>query len=89
MTDLTTYETPGLICPFCGTEHDRSATVMGSGPKEDDVSICMVCSGISVFTDEIKLRKPTAKELKLIERSATTQHMLNAVRETKKQGVDQ
>ena len=53
------------ICPHCGIEHEL-ATGMGQNesqkPSEGSVSLCIRCGKPSIFTSDLQLRKPTARE---------------------------
>jgi hypothetical protein len=59
---LYTTKIPEQCCPFCGKS---ITTVKGEGlPIEGDVTVCYECLEISVFDDQLKMRKPTADEEK-------------------------
>jgi hypothetical protein len=52
-------------CPSCGYGFDVSSAIDGSGvaPTEGDVTICIQCAEIAVFTEEGRgLRVPTVTE---------------------------
>lgn len=54
-----------VVCPHCGAAHEFSTGVYQDEsfkPEPGNVSICIKCSKTSVFTDELKLRKPTPEE---------------------------
>jgi hypothetical protein len=59
-----TYVTPGLVCPYCGKKMDRSTETLRTGgkPKAGDVTVCIYCVKVCVFTKELGLRKPTFEE---------------------------
>ena len=52
-------------CPYCNA-HNPSYTEMSSGrhqPSKGDVSICLMCSGVALFTgDGVLTRRPTFEE---------------------------
>lgn len=55
-----------ITCPICLAHHEASAALNGTaGPKDGDVSLCIVCGGISVYdsTAPGRLRFPTDPEL--------------------------
>lgn len=50
-------------CPSCGATHDATTSTMGSTrPKPGHFGICSTCGAGAVFDEELKLRKPNAKE---------------------------
>lgn len=50
-------------CPYCfrkndaATAIDEKAAQQGVAPKEGDISICIGCAEISIYTEEVILRK--------------------------------
>jgi hypothetical protein len=57
------------ICPICLAHHEATANTQSqSRPTDGDVTICIVCHGISVydFTLPGLLRFPTDEELEVI-----------------------
>lgn len=57
------------ICPICNAHHEAAANTESQAmPTDGDVSICIVCHGISVydFSRPGKLRFPTDAELEVI-----------------------
>jgi len=54
------------ICPQCLAQHQATANTQGQNmPTDGDVTICIVCKGISVYDFSLpgKLRFPTDEEL--------------------------
>ena len=51
-------------CPECGKRLDGCSGVNHNRqPKVGDVTICIKCTEIAVFGNNLKLRKPTKKEM--------------------------
>jgi hypothetical protein len=64
---MSSHATPAT-CPHCSYEIDASTGVFQDEaikPSEGSVSICLNCGKLSVFTKNLKLRKPTAAEFAL------------------------
>jgi hypothetical protein len=59
---------PPSACPYCGAENNRATSLCGAAPLPGDVSICVSCQGVSVFSEVLLLRKPTEAERKSFER---------------------
>jgi len=60
---MKTTVTPNSICPYCGHKFNRASNPEGQVPTPGDYSVCIECSEILVFDDDLLLRKPTDKEL--------------------------
>lgn len=63
------FPIPKQKCPFCGYEMDRADPMQRSRPKTGDVSLCLKCMEISLFTKDLALRPPTDEEIISIQRS--------------------
>jgi len=59
-------------CPYCEAndldgvtelEHGSAPCRESKTPEEGDYTICIHCGGLSVFGQDLKLRKPTSGEL--------------------------
>lgn len=60
MTDAVVIR---AVCPNCDKHLDRSTGAgHGQAPKPGDLSICYYCAVLSVFTDELGLRRVTLEE---------------------------
>lgn len=64
------YVLPGLVCAWCGHDHDASALLDDSGPPraplQGDYSVCVYCVRVSVYGANLRLRKPSLSESKVI-----------------------
>lgn len=61
---LKTTRTPETICPTCGNVNDAATCVEGEhSPSPGDVSVCLYCAAILIFTDELETRLPTEREM--------------------------
>lgn len=58
----TTF-TPVVKCLRCGHKID-AATDVGHGavPTEGDVSVCLHCGALAIFSKDLTLREPTPEE---------------------------
>jgi hypothetical protein len=63
------HSIPQQKCPFCGYRMDRSSGIKDAKPKVGDISLCLKCMELSLFSEGFVLRQPTAKELIDIQRS--------------------
>lgn len=57
------HKLPPIRCPFCGSLCDgaTNAQVGQSNPPDSgDITMCIVCSGVCVYTDDLTLRKMNA-----------------------------
>jgi hypothetical protein len=55
---------PEQRCSRCGYRMDATTSAFGEHkPKPGDVSLCMACGGVSVFTETLHMRAPTPEEL--------------------------
>jgi hypothetical protein len=65
-----TNDIPEQRCPYCGNVLNRSTRMMGDGvPDKDDVSLCIRCGGLTVYTEDRSLRRPSIEELAEIKAS--------------------
>ena len=59
-------------CPHCSTVCDAAtALTPGTQPDAGDISICLYCCGLALFTEEMDLRLPDAQELEALLTDAT------------------
>ena len=61
------------VCPNCENDFPLENLVgilkRHSLPQPNDVALCLFCGQISLFTDELELRKPTDVEWELLQDS--------------------
>lgn len=71
-----------LTCPHCGAQHDQAASVGARArPKPGDVSICVKCAGVAIFTtDGAGARKATKEERAEIEADPRVRASLDVLR---------
>ena len=68
-------------CPYCGHKFNRQAGVeTNDKPKAGDVSLCIKCGGVLIFNKKLRMRRPTAKELKEVAGLPDTQRAIAAWR---------
>jgi hypothetical protein len=69
-------------CPACGTIND-AATPIGSrgGPSPGDVGVCLGCASVVVYDKNLKLRRPTGKEMREFAKDERVTMARAAVRE--------
>lgn len=79
MADLNSTEIPAN-CPYCGRHHDLHSSRENIKPTPGDISLCIGCSEIAVFTDDLQLRKPTEAEVDIIDADEDLQHELSKLR---------
>ena len=65
-----TTRIPASKCPTCGAPLSAATGLEGGrGPKPGDVTQCIRCAELLIFTNKLRLRKPTEKEFLDIQRS--------------------
>ena len=73
-TPTIDFEMPPSACPFCGEIQDSACAAPGSAdpterPQPGDFTLCFDCGAALVFADDdLRLRKPSARESDEIER---------------------
>ena len=85
------HEVPMSTCPWCGTDLDRAASVESDSRLEaGDVTVCLRCAGVLVFTNDLAVRKATGEELRecgLDPRIRKIQHVIRTMHEDPNQEV--
>lgn len=61
---MKTTDLPGSLCRRCGKALDAASGSGDAVPTPGDVSVCMYCGTLAVFTDELRLRETTVDETK-------------------------
>lgn len=60
-------------CPFCGHHADRGTGLDVAAPRPGDLSVCLICCQVGMFTEAMNLRAPTPEEQSKIDRHFGTQ----------------
>lgn len=72
-------------CLNCGHNVNKAASVDDDmSPSPGDATICLYCSHIMIFTDDMAMRNPTDEELSQIRNSADYQKMMWVARQFQK-----
>jgi hypothetical protein len=68
------------VCPNCGKVLDAVTGVdHENAPVAGSVTICINCSGLSVFQDDLTLREPTPEEMADLMAQPEVQRVLMAL----------
>lgn len=60
--------TPTYRCPQCGYGQDHASSIDGDqDPKAGDVALCMKCGDATLFTADLRHRRPTPAEQRQID----------------------
>ena len=87
---MKTTHTPEDKCPYCGHKISAATSVTSphATPRPGDMTVCLECQEVSIFTVTLTLRKPTRKEQELIDRDSAvlaTQMLMRAYKNEKGQ----
>jgi hypothetical protein len=73
---------PETRCPYCDHYLDAAGDPKGvRGPQEGDLSVCISCAQVLVFTADLTVRKPTLVELHEAEADPMVRRFQEAVRQ--------
>lgn len=73
---------PETTCPVCGKILDGASTMSSGGrPKGGDISVCIYCARVLVFTDTLELRKPTPAEYTTFMQMPEVRRTVSAVKQ--------
>lgn len=74
--------TPTQMCLNCGKLIDAASGVGHSRwPKPDDITVCIGCGHIMVYTNALHLREPTASELFVLSFRPDIQKVVATIKE--------
>lgn len=59
---LPSYKVPVSYCPECQTKLDHATSITKDMVDSNDISLCIECGSVSIFDDDLRLRKPTKDE---------------------------
>jgi hypothetical protein len=60
---LTTTPVPAQTCPHCRQDLRAATSTAGATPSPDDLTICLYCATVLVFTPTMGLRRLTREDL--------------------------
>ena len=84
---MRTTRLPAQVCLACGYTVDAHSALGGhAGPEDGDVAICVECGYLMVFNSQLRLRRPTPDELRVLEQHPMVQQgvmAIGALRKTK------
>ncbi len=64
---MTTTRLPPATCPSCGKKLDAAThPTEDVAPSPGDVTICLGCQDVLIFTEELGLRRPTEAEIQAL-----------------------
>jgi RNase P subunit RPR2 len=63
MIDFTTTRLRPSKCTNCHKLIDSASTTSNAVPKPRDITLCLYCGHIMVYTAKLKLRNPTDDEI--------------------------
>ena len=66
---VNSWDMPDCKCPYCGKVYDAASGLYSAPPKPDDFTLCYRCLKYLVFTQDMRVRKPTPEEEKEIAES--------------------
>ena len=78
MIDLSEDRPFDHECPHCGERMNGLAGPAGS-PAEGDVTLCVYCANISLFTEQLTLRKATPEEVGALLRNPDIMQAVDAL----------
>jgi len=58
---------PRSPCPFCDAPLDRASSPEGYHPSPGNFTVCLVCTQILIFKQDLSLRGATVEELKKLD----------------------
>ena len=65
---IQSFNMPTQVCPHCNAKMDMATQADGEDrPREGDITVCFYCAGVSVFTAEFALLKPSEEHLKTLD----------------------
>jgi hypothetical protein len=78
-------------CPFCRLQQEAVTHISGKDyvPSNGDITMCFNCGGISVFTNDGGLRKPTKKEQRELDQNSRIKEVKDAWKMAKQGSLKQ
>lgn len=59
-----TFRLPPDACPWCGAAQDAASAMVGKirAPMPGDMGVCISCSQVTFYNDDLSMRRATARE---------------------------
>lgn len=72
---MTTHVTMPCLCPWCGAHLGRSTNTDAHAipPVPGDLSVCLSCTGISLYGDDLQLSRATEAVLVALDEDVRVQ----------------
>ena len=82
MKTTKTHIIPDVACPTCSYEFIRATGFDGKKPQPHDVTMCMGCSEIFIFNEDMSIRLPNDDDLRdlPLDEISKMQYFLNQMR---------
>ena len=78
IADFQTRKAKPTRCLHCHALLDRATGE--SQPQPGDLSVCITCGNLMIFTEDMSLREPTAQELRAVMANEEIADLINSVR---------
>lgn len=79
------FHVPSSNCPNCGVKQDGALAVTSiHRPEPGDIMVCIDCSHICIYSDNLTLRDPTDEEMVEIAGNPTIIKMMRTINEANK-----
>lgn len=79
--EIKTTHVPNCYCPKCNERLDAVTSLNGYIPSSGDFTVCIKCTSVNIFTEDLMLRLPNAEEQKYIESDFRVQTAINFVKQ--------
>lgn len=87
--EVSTHKIGVHACPYCGKANDAVSSVETFGrPKKGSATVCIQCSGVAVFNQDLTLRPPNAKERMKLAKDFEVQRLIMAIMQINKQSTE-
>jgi hypothetical protein len=76
---MRTTKTTPVLCPTCGATITAATDLRGHAePRAGDLSVCLACGGVLVFTEDLSLRRATRADARDLPPAVRRQVLLTA-----------
>ena len=68
-------------CKACGYQFDGAATIVGDArPNPGDYSVCLKCTDVAVFDEQLNVRPATAEEREAARTNPEVRRIIRAIK---------